>query len=1070
MRRLLLCTAMATASPAFAADELKFEKTPAWVVPQAIPADSGKSADAPVALLLADQQIRLEPGKTSTFSEIVMKIEKPEGLSAGNISIPWNPATDTVTVNKLEIRRGSQLIDVIAGGQKFTTMRRESNLELATLDGYLTANIQPEGLQEGDIIDIGTTIERVDPVMGKHVEANFAEWPSMTIQRAHVRVEWPASLKLAIQARGISTPTTTAAGNRVIDVTLPDVEPIISPKGAPPRFTITRLGEATDFTSWADVSRLMEPLFRKAETISSTGSLHDEVEKIRAATTDPKLRAAMALQLVEGRVRYVALLMGQGGYVPADAETTWSRRFGDCKAKTALLLGILHSLGIEAEPILVQSKFGDAIAERLPLISYFDHVLVRARLGGKTYYLDGTRTGDSSLDDIEVPYFGSGLPVVADAKLVPIVPQPRSLPDTQLRIDVDAKGGVLAPARITIDQTFHGDAAVMLNSAYAQLSVAQRNEAFTRAGKGYFDGLSLSNSSLKFDKERRDLTISISGTATLSWKDGWLYVPAVSLAYKPDFDRPAGPAHDAPVANSYPDYTRTSVVLHLPKNFAASQKLPTDVHETVAGIEYSRQARKQGDDLTIETTERSLLPEISYKEALAAAPRLKALDGDDVYLAMPATYGPTDSDVKAVADSEPSSSKEYIRRGLIYLDSRKYDEAVSDFSKALSTEPKNQWALGDRALAYIWKRDFEKADSDLKAAEAIDPDNAVAARARGFMAQMRGDYKGAVEAFTKSLRTDPGNGFALYHRALSYRALDDNAHALADTDEGLKLNHGGDLRLLRANIFVFQGQKDAAAKEAQLLQSENPQSDWAMVAAARIYSRIGMNLEATASFDRAIAIRPAAYIYLNRAQSRPFTASSERLADLDKALSLEPDNLEVLTEKAEELASNGEYKPAVALYDRAIKISPTDTDLALNRATLLYKAGDKGAAEKILGTLRSDAKSATEFNNLCWRQATENILLETALHDCEQAIKLNPKNFAAVDSLAFVKLRLGKIDEAIAFYDQAIANNTGSDSYMGRAIAYARKGDKARAEADRAQALKTDPDAETRFSEYGLKF
>src|SRR6476661_1012962 len=115
MRRLLLCTAMATASPAFAADELKFEKTPAWVVPQAIPADSGKSADAPVALLLADQQIRLEPGKTSTFSEIVMKIEKPEGLSAGNISIPWNPATDTVTVNKLEIRRGSQLIDVIAG-------------------------------------------------------------------------------------------------------------------------------------------------------------------------------------------------------------------------------------------------------------------------------------------------------------------------------------------------------------------------------------------------------------------------------------------------------------------------------------------------------------------------------------------------------------------------------------------------------------------------------------------------------------------------------------------------------------------------------------------------------------------------------------------------------------------------------------------------------------------------------------------------------------------------------------------------------------------------------------------
>src|SRR5207245_7674926 len=40
-----------------------------------------------------------------------------------------------------------------------------------------------------------------------------------------------------------------------------------------------------------------------------------------------------------------------GGLVPASAETTWSRRFGDCKAKTALLLAILHEFGIEAEPV-----------------------------------------------------------------------------------------------------------------------------------------------------------------------------------------------------------------------------------------------------------------------------------------------------------------------------------------------------------------------------------------------------------------------------------------------------------------------------------------------------------------------------------------------------------------------------------------------------------------------------------------------------------------------------------------------------------------------------------------------
>jgi Tfp pilus assembly protein PilF len=41
---------------------------------------------------------------------------------------------------------------------------------------------------------------------------------------------------------------------------------------------------------------------------------------------------------------------------------------------------------------------------------------------------------------------------------------------------------------------------------------------------------------------------------------------------------------------------------------------------------------------------------------------------------------------------------------------------------------------------------------------------------------------------------------------------------------------------------------------------------------------------------------------------------------------------------------------------------------------------------------------------------------------------------------------------------------------MGRAIAYARKGDKIHAAADLAEALKYDPDARTSFEEYGLPF
>ena len=326
--------------------------------PHALPA--AKASDAPVQLLLEDDQIALEPGKVTTYSDGALKIQNAQGLAAGNLSLVWQPESDTVTVNKLQIIRGGKVIDVLAGGQTFTVLRRETNLDAATLDGTLTATIQPEGLQEGDILELATTTEHSDPVLKGHVESMFANWDGLPIDLAHASVRWPSSLHLAVR----QTPnlpgaqTSTVKGVTTLDLSGVDVQPLVAPKGAPERFTIGRLAEVTDYASWSDVADLMMPLFRTASAIPASGPLHDEVEKIRAASSDPLTRATQALALVQDRVRYVALLMGQGGYVPASAEQTWSRRFGDCKAKTALLIGILHSLGIQAEPVLAQTPDG----------------------------------------------------------------------------------------------------------------------------------------------------------------------------------------------------------------------------------------------------------------------------------------------------------------------------------------------------------------------------------------------------------------------------------------------------------------------------------------------------------------------------------------------------------------------------------------------------------------------------------------------------------------------------------------------------------------------------------------
>jgi tetratricopeptide (TPR) repeat protein len=1069
---LLAGTALTASTAADAADQLKFENTPPWVVLQTIPQASAKNQDRPVALLLHDQQTLLEPGKISTFAELAFKIQKPEGLAAGNLSVGWNPATDTVTVNKLEIHRGEQVIDVLKSGQTFTTMRRESNLEMAMLDGMLTANIQPEGLQEGDIVVLATTTEHVDPVLKGHVEATFAPWGEAQIGLGHARLAWPSNLDLKLQKTGeLPSPQQTASdGRKVYELTVRDVEPVIDPKSAPVRFKIGRMGEATDFRSWADAARLLLPLFRDAAVIPPSGVLREEVEKIRSATNDPKLRAEQALQLVQERVRYVALLMGQGSLVPAAAETTWARRFGDCKAKTALLLGILHELGIDAEPIAVNPIIGDAIAERLPMIALFNHVLVRARIGGKTYYLDGTRSGDGQLDDIEVPNFGWGLPLIADAKLVSIVPPPRQVPNQERHVDVDASAGVYAPATIAVSETYRGDSAVELNTLYSALSTAQKDELLRKEANQFFDGFQVGSSSLQFDKAKRQYTILIKGTAKLNWNNGWFYVPTSSIAFTPDFSRPAGRFHDAPIEVNHPRFAKDVATFKLPAGFAAQQKLDAPVHETLAGVEYARTETLKGEILTVESSERSVAPEVTYKEALAAAPRLKALDQDDTYLRLVANYRPTEKDVAALSEVQAGSASELVDRGNAFMNARKFDQAIADFTKALAIDPKNVTALADRALAHVWKHEIAPAEADLTAAQAIDPDNAVLLRARGLIAEQKDDCRAAIDSYSKSLQIEPSNSFALGHRAICERAVSKDDEALADSERALKTDPSWiDLRVLRANILFLHGNRDAVASEAALLTQENPGSDYAYVAAGKIYSRIGKLSDSLKQFDKALAIKPQAYIYLNRAQSRAPSDRSGRLADIEAALRLEPNDPDTLAEKAEQLASDGDFKGASQLYERVAKAYPDELYPQSHRAAVLFKAGNAAEARKIFTELHAKAKSANDFNTLCWAKATSGILLQEALNDCREALKRAPNTGGYLDSLALVELRMGKIDEAIADYGRAIANKAGSASYMGRALAYSRKGDRARANADLAQALKLDPNEQARFEGFGLR-
>jgi len=132
-------------------------------------------------------------------------------------------------------------------------------------------------------------------------------------------------------------------------------------------------------------------------------------------------------------------------------------------------------------------------------------------------------------------------------------------------------------------------------------------------------------------------------------------------------------------------------------------------------------------------------------------------------------------------------------------------------------------------------------------------------------------------------------------------------------------------------------------------------------------------------------------------------------------------------------------------------------------------AGRTAEAKAAFDSMRAKAKSAGDFNRMCWAKAVNDVLLQSALEDCRQGQRMNPDYPGLNTSLGMVLLKLGKLAEARAAFDKAVAAKSDEDAYMGRAIVRSRMGNAAGARADAAEARRRRADVDDTFAGYGLR-
>ena len=330
-----------------------------------------------------------------------------------------------------------------------------------------------------------------------------------------------------------------------------------------------------------------------------------------------------------------------------------------------MLVALLQGLGIDAEPVAVSALAGELVHEGPPMLGAFDHVIVRARIGGQSYWLDGTRTGDRAIEDLAVSNLRWGLPLRTGGTALEQLPfGPPSVPLSESRIEIDASHGADGSVPVRLELVTRGPGAAgfrtMLARAGREDFLRDIRTTMTRGSAGQL----FRDVDFRDDPDAGTFSIVLSGTMTLHWGEahgpsvahGTRQLPLSNLVMnvRLQADRPEGPFHDAPVLLPAPFYSAEVETVLLPDGGRGFTLQGADFDRTILGTRFNRHATLSDGRAVLRSEVRTLEPEIGVEALKTNAAQLREVQADRVWLqATPAALRFSDGTKPASAAPPP---------------------------------------------------------------------------------------------------------------------------------------------------------------------------------------------------------------------------------------------------------------------------------------------------------------------------------------------------------------------------------------------------------------------------------
>ncbi len=341
------------------------------------------------SFVLDDHQTRVSGTSVDRYTHHVIRIDTTAGLNdLSQLRFSFEPTYQKLTIHFIRIQRGDITINALKPSE-VKIIQQEEELDQQLYNGTLSALIFLSDLRIGDLVDYAYTVSGDNPVLGGRFVDSFYLADGQPIEKLHLRLVWPSHRQFVIWKENTDTEPSISTSTRETEYSweLSNVPAIEDEDGTPDWLYRYPTVNFTEFQSWQEVVEWGLSLYKSSRLPDEMTS---KVAHWRNALPSQPEQLIAALRFVQDEIRYLGIDLGEYSHKPNPPAKVLARRFGDCKDKSLLLATILQNLDIDAAPALVDTMRGRTLGERMPSPYEFDHVIVRVRLDGRTYWLDPT--------------------------------------------------------------------------------------------------------------------------------------------------------------------------------------------------------------------------------------------------------------------------------------------------------------------------------------------------------------------------------------------------------------------------------------------------------------------------------------------------------------------------------------------------------------------------------------------------------------------------------------------------------------------------------------------------------